>query len=100
PFVFNEQDETSEANAVISVFHHPYNWPNADNARLFKKNIENTTDIILTGHEHDQSHFKVIQNTGVIIDYIEGGVLQSYIVSETVYLLRSELNITSNCSDH
>src|ERR1041385_4521010 len=40
---------------ALSVFHHPYNWLDANNAREFRKVIESNSDIILTGHEHDMS---------------------------------------------
>jgi hypothetical protein len=38
---------------VITLLHHPYNWFNYENRKLLKKNLEEISDIIITGHEHD-----------------------------------------------
>lgn len=36
----------------VAVFHHPYNWLNADNQWAMKNFVEQNTDVVLTGHEH------------------------------------------------
>lgn len=61
---------------VFSVFHHPYKWLQADNARAFQKYVEKTSDIILTGHEHDHTRHVRRGSVGETNQYIEGGVLQ------------------------
>lgn len=61
---------------VISVFHHPYGWLHPDNARAFKRQIEGSSHIVLTGHEHDQGSYVKLGTSGEKNEYIEGGVLQ------------------------
>jgi hypothetical protein len=62
---------------VVSVFHHPYNWLSPENARGFRKHVETSSDIILTGHEHVYTrHMRVA--IGETNEYIEGGVLQEH----------------------
>jgi GNAT superfamily N-acetyltransferase len=36
----------------ISLFHHPFNWLDPNNAQQFKRLIEPISDLVLTGHEH------------------------------------------------
>lgn len=59
----------------LSVFHHPYNWLEASNARDFRARIEKSSDIVLTGHEHVGDIFRRESADGAN-DYIEGYVLQ------------------------
>ncbi len=37
---------------IVSVFHHPYNWLQADIGIAFRDHIEHTSEIVLTGHQH------------------------------------------------
>ena len=62
---------------VISVFHHPYNWLNADNKRLFKDKVEKCSDIILTGHEHVSEQVFIVTNNEHSNNYYHGTVLQN-----------------------
>ena len=41
----------------MSVFHHPDNWLDSNNAIEFKKLTEENSDIILSGHEHHREVF-------------------------------------------
>lgn len=50
------QEENNDL--TVSIFHHPYNWLNPDNMRAFRDFVENTSDIILTGHEHSERNIK------------------------------------------
>ena len=62
---------------VISVFHHPYNWLNPTIGRKFREHIEATSDLVLTGHEHESASFRKFSYTsGSENDYIEGAVFQ------------------------
>lgn len=63
---------------VVSLFHHTYTWLRADNARDFKKYIENSSDVILTGHEHDASIYTKNEVGIGTTEYLEGGVLQEH----------------------
>ena len=40
------------SDIVITMFHHPYGWLEPSNARAFRNQVEQSSDIILTGHEH------------------------------------------------
>ncbi len=60
----------------VSVLHHPYNWLQSENARALTKHLEEASDIILTGHEHDQTYRVRSGIRGEKNQYIEGGVLQ------------------------
>jgi hypothetical protein len=63
---------------VITCFHHPYGWIESNNAREFKRLVETTSDIILTGHEHESGYYSREDfMTGANALYIEGSVLQS-----------------------
>jgi hypothetical protein len=64
------------ADLVISVFHHPYPWLAADNAKALRRQVEGLSDIIFTGHEHDEYRRVQEVGTGETNEYIEGGVLQ------------------------
>lgn len=64
------------ANLDIVVFHHPYNWLEANNARLFRGHVDAIADIVLTGHEHVPSQADVVRDRGNEITIFEGGVLQ------------------------
>jgi hypothetical protein len=61
---------------TVSLLHHPYNWLQSENARALRKHVEEASDIILTGHEHDQTYTVRSGATGEKNQYIEGGVLQ------------------------
>jgi len=65
-----------ECDLVCAVFHHPYGWFKPENGRAFRRHIETTADIVLTGHEHDLDSYTVTRITGEISDYMEGGILQ------------------------
>jgi Calcineurin-like phosphoesterase len=75
-FLPTNHEPAIHPNAVITMFHHPYNWFEANNARDFRKAIELTSDVILTGHEHEDSHYLKTFSNGASLEYFEGGVLQ------------------------
>lgn len=61
---------------VVSVLHHPYNWLRPEDARPLRRQIEQLSDIVLTGHEHEHSRRVQHVATGEVNEFIEGGVLQ------------------------
>jgi hypothetical protein len=68
--------ENLSSDFIISIMHHPLNWFDPSNSKLLKKVLNENSDLILTGHEHepdqtDQYNFKGKKHT----EYIEGGVL-------------------------
>lgn len=70
-YVFSEASDLS-----VSILHHPFNWQLPANMRNFKKHIEETSDIIITGHEHVSGKYLIDNLEGNITEYIEGAVLQ------------------------
>ncbi|GEM_PF-3917006 len=76
--IFDGPRVKSNAKVVITVLHHPLNWFEADNARRVLAQIEASSDIVLTGHEHDPGMTRRERPSGVSTDWIEGGVLQDY----------------------
>ena len=63
---------------VVSVLHHPYNWFDPSNARDLRRQLESSSDIILTGHEHESDSFAVIRGPREEVEYVEGAILQEY----------------------
>ena len=57
---------------VITLLHHPYNWFEANNARTLRTALERTSDLILTGHEHDGVWYRKISPSGEVVHYTEG----------------------------
>jgi hypothetical protein len=68
-------DTTRGAALVVTLFHHPYTWLNPDNAHAFRRTIEESSDIILTGHEHDFGERTITGRRGERNLYIEGAPL-------------------------
>jgi len=61
---------------VLSLLHHPFNWLEAENARLFRHHVEQGSDLILTGHEHTPDTYTKKTLSGATPTYLEGAVLQ------------------------
>lgn len=68
-----------DANLVISIFHHHYDWMtpgNDSNKERFRKHIMQTSDMVLYGHEHTPSSFQIKDHyEGEVINEFEGGAL-------------------------
>jgi len=69
-------DSDSATDLVISCFHHPYGWLQATNHREFQRYIERTSDVVLTGHEHDSEYYLKETRSGDLVQYVEGATLQ------------------------
>src|SRR5258708_20128132 len=61
---------------VVSIFHHPYNWFSQYNVRTYRKHIDATSDLILTGHEHDADNYAKYTRRGESMMYLEGPAFQ------------------------
>jgi len=66
-----------ESDLIVSLIHHPFNWFQPEIKRLFQDHIENTSDIVLSGHEHFNSKSLHSDLNYNYTEYIEGAVLQS-----------------------
>jgi hypothetical protein len=67
----------SSADLVVTAMHHPYNWFEAHTGRSMADVIEATTDITLTGHEHDGDSYRKKRMSCEQVEYVEGAQLQS-----------------------
>ena len=67
---------TTGNELVISIFHHPYGWLNADNSINFERLIDHSSDVVLTGHEHVEKYTRMVAITGEEVNYSKGAVLQ------------------------
>jgi 3',5'-cyclic AMP phosphodiesterase CpdA len=72
----SDEDASEAANLVVTILHHPYNWFETTNARDLRNKVEATSDIILTGHEHEGDFYRKDRVTGERTEYLEGLVLQ------------------------
>ncbi len=79
-----EKKSTSTASVVITVIHHPYNWFEANNARTLRDLLEKTSDIILTGHEHEPDNYTKLRDRECL-EYVEGGVLQDVNINNSSF---------------
>lgn len=70
-------DEAPDAEYVATLLHHPYGWLEPGNARELRRRVESTSDIVLSGHEHDSDSYLRVSRSGDETNYIEGGALQS-----------------------
>lgn len=66
----------SNSHLRISVLHHTYNCFYPENYRILREHLENTSNIILMGHEHEPSTFAKDNLEGRITVYSEGAILQ------------------------
>ena len=64
------------ADLEISLFHHPTNWLTPDNRRQFRLAVEQCTDLMLTGHEHETSDYRLENLETGTTQHVEGAVLQ------------------------
>jgi hypothetical protein len=63
---------------AIAVLHHPASWFEPNSAHRLRSHLEQTADVILTGHEHLELLFSKDSATGTKPQYSEGGVLQDW----------------------
>lgn len=75
-FPANAVQPDGKADVVMAMFHHPYNWIESEAGRSFRKQLEATANLILTGHEHDALTRTQQMSSGERNTYIEGGALQ------------------------
>jgi hypothetical protein len=65
-----------ESEVLVGVLHHPFNWFIPEVKRDLQNHIENTADIVLSGHEHISSKYVRHDLVENFTEYIEGDVLQ------------------------
>ncbi len=72
----NDIHSNDKNTVAVSVFHHPYNWFASQHIKDFKNLIHSSSDIIITGHEHDIDNQTNISIKGKIQEVMQGGLLQ------------------------
>ena len=79
PDVVSQRSNQHSGDYIVSVFHHPYNWMPSESFRRFKSVVEESSDLILTGHEHEADHYqKYSFKNQEVNDYLEGAVFQEH----------------------
>lgn len=66
----------TDADVVISLVHHPSNWLNPASHLAFRKAVQETSDFLLTGHEHTLGGQVIAPFGSSKLVHFEGGPLQ------------------------
>jgi len=64
-------------SVVVSMFHHPYSWFAQGNSKKFQRVIESLSDVVLTGHEHEQDNFARDSSSAQHVEYVEGAAFHA-----------------------
>ena len=67
---------------VCTVMHHPYGWLQPNNKRTLRRILETSSDLILTGHEHESESYSKIASDGTVTNFVEGAALHDPSVRE------------------
>jgi hypothetical protein len=70
-------DAHQPGDIVLTVFHHPYPWLEPNNAKALKRRVEASSDLVLTGHEHDGDSYVRSNRQGEETGYVEGCALHT-----------------------
>lgn len=73
---FNKDLFNIKPSIRISVLHHTYNSLEPRTFIKLRSHLENTSDLILTGHHHISSQYVTDKLEGNVIEYLEGDILQ------------------------
>jgi len=71
-----------DTDLVCTVMHHPYGWLEPNNARTLRRILETSSDLILTGHEHESESYSKIASDGTVTNFVEGAALHDPSVRE------------------
>ncbi len=76
---------STPASLSISVLHHPTHWLEPNNKREVDLILQETSDLILTGHEHTSTNKKTIDFNHSETIYFEGAALQTNNENESAF---------------
>lgn len=65
------------ATLSVAMFHHPFNWLDAENYRGLKSFVESQAEFILTGHEHEVGFSRRQGFNGEAMNYLDAPALQT-----------------------
>jgi hypothetical protein len=74
------EDSEESGDLSIALLHHPYGWLDPDNARQLRAKLEQTCDVIITGHEHSSLAYSKELKRGQHLQYVEGAALHDPVV--------------------
>ena len=87
------QPPLSAATYSVSLLHHPFNWfRQPESMRPLRQRIEELSDLIFLGHEHDAGTHTSTSVSGTSALYIEGGALHDADNSESCGFLCVKLD--------
>ncbi len=95
PEYISYQIDNSQYLFTISVFHHPINWLNPDNAAFFRNRLRNTSEFVIMGHEHEQDQVSSCAPTWNI-EQRNGMVLQDSKNDENSGFSIYKINLSDN----
>lgn len=84
---FTGETILQKSNLTINLIHHPINWQNNTHHREFRKLLEESGDLVLSGHEHETNQREVSEMGGQTTIYLEAGALQEDIVTRSAFNL-------------
>jgi GTPase SAR1 family protein/predicted MPP superfamily phosphohydrolase len=73
---FQESAFNNQSNLTINLIHHPFNWQAQHHYREFRNHLQQTGDIVLSGHEHEKGMHINYDEDGNFTGYIEAAALQ------------------------
>lgn len=86
-----------KSNLTINLIHHPINWQNNTHHREFRKLLEESGDLILSGHEHETNQREVSEMGGQTTIYLESAALQEDIISKSGFNLYKFDLVNESC---
>lgn len=91
---------STPSSLSISVLHHPTHWLEPNNKREVDLILQETSDLILTGHEHTSTNKKTIDFNNSETIYFEGAALQTDNENESAFNVfiidLKDQNVTKN----
>lgn len=72
--VLTNDTSSDYKGVVISIFHHPYSWINMSDSNALKNEVESTSMLTFSGHEHSLDVYTKIRSSGGTA-YVEAGAL-------------------------
>ncbi|WP_263375549.1 metallophosphoesterase [Granulicella aggregans] len=97
--VFTRASEKTDADVVISLVHHPSNWLNPISHQSFRRAVQESSDILITGHEHLQGGQVVAPFSGSHLVHFESGAYQPHDSGESAFGI-IHLDLDSRTSRH
>ena len=79
--------EKADCDVVISLLHHPFNWIGPATYQRFRKAVQQSSDFLLTGHEHSVGGQIVEPFVGGRLAHCESGPFQPTMSGESEFCI-------------